>query len=63
MAIPLAAVSPFMVAAVVLWKTEHWSNGALGSVYLGLIGIAVVVGSFMVPLGSDTQPQRPRRRR
>jgi hypothetical protein len=50
MAIPIAAVTPFMVLATVLWKTEGWSNGALGTVYLGLMGIAAVVGSFMAPI-------------
>jgi hypothetical protein len=50
MAIPIAAMTPFMVLATVLWKTEGWSNGALGTVYLGLMGIAAVVGSFMAPI-------------
>jgi hypothetical protein len=49
MAIPSAAVAPFMVIAFVLWKTEHWSNGALGTVLLGFMSIAAIVGTFMAP--------------
>jgi hypothetical protein len=64
MAIPIAAISPFLVTSVVLWKTEHWSNGALGTIYLGLVGIAVVVGTFMAPLDADGKlEQKPRRAR
>jgi hypothetical protein len=49
MAIPIAAVTPFMVLAIVLWKTEGWSNGALGVIELGLMSIAAIVGTFMAP--------------
>ena len=49
MAIPLAAITPFLIAAYVLWRTEGWSNGALGSVVLGLLSIAAVVGTLMAP--------------
>ena len=49
MAIPIAAVTPFMVLAIVLWKTEGWSNGALGTIELGLMSIAAIVGSLMAP--------------
>jgi hypothetical protein len=49
MAIPSAAVAPFMVLAIVLWKTEGWSNGALGTVLLGLMAIAAIVGTLMAP--------------
>jgi hypothetical protein len=66
MAIPIAAVSPFLVAAFVLSKTEHWSNGAQGAVILGLLSIAAIVGSFMMPIergtgnrnGKDDRPGR-----
>jgi hypothetical protein len=67
MAIPIAAVSPFIVAAFVLSETEHWSDGALGTVLLGLMGIACVVGTFMVPLDAEGnlehKPRRPHRHR
>jgi hypothetical protein len=49
MAIPIAAVAPFQVLAIVLWKTEGWSNGALGTALLGLMSIAAIVGTFMAP--------------
>ena len=49
MAIPSGAVAPFMVLAIVLWKTEGWSNGALGVILLGLMSIAAIVGSLMAP--------------
>ena len=66
MAIPITAVTPFMVLAIVLWKTEQWSNGALGCVLLGLMSIACVVGMFMAPIGPDgtieREPRRPSRR-
>jgi hypothetical protein len=54
MAIPIAAVTPFLIAAFVLWKTEHWSNGAAGLIFLGLMSIACIVGSFMMPIDPDT---------
>jgi hypothetical protein len=61
MAIPISVVLPVIVTAVVLWKTEHWSNGALGGVLLLLMGIAAVVGSFMAPLGPNgILEQKPR---
>ena len=68
MAIPIAAVSPFLVAAFVLSQTEHWSNGALGVIVLGLLGIACAVGSFMMPIDPETgelieKVYRPRRSR
>jgi hypothetical protein len=49
MAIPIAAVAPFQVLAIVLWKTEGWSNGALGVTELALMSIAAIVGSLMSP--------------
>lgn len=49
MAIPISAVTPFMVLAFVLWKTEGWSDGALGVIELGLMSIAAIVGSLMAP--------------
>jgi hypothetical protein len=63
MAIPIAVVFPFIVAALVLSETEHWSNGALGAVFFGLMGIACVVGTFMAPLDADGNIERPPRRR
>jgi hypothetical protein len=39
----------FLIVAFVLWKTEHWSNGALGTVLLGLMSIAAIVGTLMAP--------------
>jgi hypothetical protein len=64
MAIPIAAVTPFMIATFVLWHTEHWSNGAAGTIFCGLIGIAVVVGTLMVPLDpEDREPLVPKDRR
>jgi hypothetical protein len=62
MAIPTAVVSPFLVAAFVLWKTEHWSDGALGSVIAGLLSIACIVGTFMAPLDADGRLQGTSRR-
>jgi hypothetical protein len=62
MAIPIAAVFPFMVAALVLSETEHWSNGALGAAFFVLMGIACVVGTFMAPLDADGNIERPPRR-
>jgi hypothetical protein len=68
MAIPIAVVTPFMVATFVLWHTEHWTNGAAGVIFCVLIGIAVVVGTLMVPLDPETRepilrPDRGRSRR
>jgi hypothetical protein len=68
MAIPLGAVSPFVVLALVLSQTEGWSNGALGVVVLGLLGIACAVGSLMMPIDPETgklieKDSRPRRSR
>jgi hypothetical protein len=60
MAIPIAAVTPFMVATFVLWHTEHWTNGAAGTIFCMLIGIAVVVGTLMVPLDPDTREPIPK---
>jgi hypothetical protein len=42
-------VAPFMVVAIVLWKTEGWSNGALGVIELGLMSVAAIVGTLMAP--------------
>ena len=49
MAIPTAVLIPLMIVASLLADQYHWSNGALGCVLLGLMGIAAVVGSFMAP--------------
>ena len=62
MAIPIAAVFPLIVAAFVLSETEHWSDGALGGVIMGLMGIACVVGTFMAPLDADGNLERPPKR-
>ena len=67
MAIPGAVACPLIVLAIVLAKTNGWSNGALGTVILGLIGIMVVVGTFMAPIDADGnlqhKPRKPRRTR
>ena len=49
MAIPLAVVAPFLVATVVLWKTQDWSDQAAGAVVIGLMSIACVISGFMAP--------------
>jgi hypothetical protein len=62
MAIPSAVTCPLLVVAMVLADTNGWSNGALGSILLGLIGITVVVGTLMIPLDADGKLQRSSRR-
>lgn len=47
MAIPIAVTIPLIVVVTVIADRHHGSEGALGSVVLGLMGIMVVVGSFM----------------
>ncbi|MEA2432293.1 MAG: hypothetical protein QOI19_2766 [Thermoleophilaceae bacterium] len=64
MAIPIAGISPFLIAAMVLSQTEHWSNGALGGVISVLLSITCVVGTFMAPIDADGKlEQKPRRAR
>jgi hypothetical protein len=60
MAIPIAAITPLLIAALVLAHTEHWSNGAVGVVVLGLMSIACVVGSFMAPIDPETRQLIPK---
>jgi hypothetical protein len=63
MAIPGAVACPLIVLAIVLAKTNSWSNGALGTVILGLIGIMVVVGTLMAPLDAEGNLVRASRRK
>jgi hypothetical protein len=67
MAIPMAAMSPFLVAALVLSETDDWSDGTLGGVISVLLAIVCVVGTFMAPIDADGKlehkPRRARRNR
>jgi len=48
MAVPIAAITPFLIAATVLNKTGQWSDQTYGGVATLLLVIAAVVGSFLV---------------
>jgi hypothetical protein len=62
--IPFTAICPLVALAIFLAKTNGWTNGALGCVILGLIGIAAAVSSLMAPAGIGSTPRRmPGRRR
>ena len=58
LAIPLAVLFPLIVIAIVVARTNGWSNGALGCVILALMGIAAAVGTLMAPPGIGSVPRR-----
>ena len=58
LAIPVAVLCPLIVVAIVLAKTNGWTNGALGCVILGLMGITAAVGTLMAPPGVGSTPRR-----
>jgi hypothetical protein len=48
-AYPVAVLIPLSIVASVLAEVYDWSNGALGSVLLGLMAITAIVGSLLAP--------------
>jgi len=48
MAVPIAAITPFLITAAVLNKTGQWSDQTYGGVATLLLVLAAVVGSFLV---------------
>ena len=65
MAVPTAAVMPFLVAGFVLYKTGELDGGAYGLIFMGLIGVAATVGTLIAPSEIVKEPRRwsPRRDR
>jgi hypothetical protein len=60
MAIPTTGLCVLSAVLLVLWKTNGWSNGALGSGVLGLVAITVVVGELMAPRSPEERYRRGR---
>jgi hypothetical protein len=61
-AIPCAVLVPLLVVLFVVAQTNGWTNGALGTAALGLMGITAVVGTLATPFGTDRTPERRPRR-
>jgi hypothetical protein len=61
-AIPTVILYPFIVLVIVVGKTNGWTNGAMGSVILGLMAITVAIGTLMTPRDADRAAQRRERR-
>jgi hypothetical protein len=62
-AIPTAVLGPLLVVLLIIGKTNGWTNGAIGTAALGLMGITAVIGTLVTDFDTDTGPEQRRRRR
>jgi hypothetical protein len=60
-AIPTAVLCALLVVLFVIGKTNGWTNGAIGTAALGLMGITAVIGTLATPFDNDRAPKQRRR--
>jgi hypothetical protein len=49
MLIPTSIAIPIIVVMLILASSYHWSAGAQGSAFLGILAITAAVGSLLAP--------------
>jgi hypothetical protein len=61
-AIPTAVLAPLLIVLLLVGKTNGWTNGAIGTVALVLMGIAAAIGTLATPFNRGPTAERRRRR-